>query len=230
MRAIKKSKKTWKELYRIEQAQKTENDFSNFCNKNSILCQKLDSVENKSLRTKYLKNADGDCPDFIIRKDDKYCFVEVKTLTNFTNAKREKEIDTRREYLQKKRRSGTILNDTIDFYTELWGPFRTFIQSASSKFKNVKFEYKYPRVLLVGGFNIDQIRMSALFHGSYLSYDIKLERWIGFQKKKPGLFDKTGSNISAVIYWNRDFNRYFCLENQRSLIKFSETTFNHFFS
>lgn len=229
MKIVKKVKRTWKEIYRIEESQKTEDGFSNFCKENNISCHKLDNVENKAFRIKYLKNPNSSCPDFLIEKGNKRCFVEAKTLTNFTNAKREKEIDARREYLQNKHQSGIILSDTIDFYTELWNPFRTFIQSSSSKFKNIKQGYQYPRILLVSGYNIDQIRMSALFHGSYLSYDIKLEKWVGFQKKKPGLFDKTGSNISAVIYWNTDFNRYFCLENHRSLIKFSEATFNHFF-
>ncbi|MFA5838374.1 MAG: hypothetical protein WC849_00305 [Candidatus Paceibacterota bacterium] len=230
MKTTYQTKKTWKELYKIEASKKSENDFSSFCKKNNIFCQKLDLVENESLRIKYLINSKGNCPDFLIKKEKLFCFVEVKTLTNFTNAKREKEIDTRREALQKKHQSGIIINDTIDFYTELWGPFKTFIQSCSKKFKNIKDKYKYPRLLLVGGSNVDQIRMSALFHGSYLSYDIRLEKWIGFQKKKIGLFDKMGSNISAVIYWNKDFNRYFCLENPRFKVKFSETDFKHFFS
>lgn len=230
MKVNKLAKRTWKELYRVQEARKTESDFSKFCEVNSIFCQKLDILENKPLREEYLKNADGNCPDFLIKKGDRFCFVEAKTLTNFTNLKREKEIDVRREALQRKRQSGIILSDTIDFYTELWGPFKTFIQSCSKKFKNIKDKYEYPRLLLVGGFNVDQTRVSALFHGSYLSYDIRQERWIGYQKKKAGLFDKIGSNISAVIYWNKDFNRYFCLENPRFKIKFSEANFNHFFS
>ena len=220
-----------KKNYKIQESRKTEDNFSNFCKENNISCYKLDSKENQLLRIKYLKKPDSSCPDFLIKKDNRCCFVEAKTLTNFTNAKREKEIDARRKHLQKNRQSGIILNDTIDFYTELWRPFKTFIQSSKRKFNNIKDEYnKYPRLLLVGGFNIDQIRMSALFHGSYLSYDIKLKKWIGFQKKKVGLFDKIGSNISAVIYWNENFNRYFCLENPRFKIKFSEENFDHFFS
>src|SRR3989344_997589 len=230
MKANMSKKKTWKELNKIQDAEKTETDFSKFCDDNGIACNKLDIPENRPLRVEYLKNADSNCPDFLIKKDERFCFIEAKTLTNFTNAKRQKEIDARREALHKKRQSGIILNDTIDFYTELWGPFKTFIQSTSKKFKNIKEKYKYPRLLLVGGSNVDQIRMSALFHGSYLSYDIKLEKWIGFQKKKMGLFDKMGSSISAVIYWNKDFKRYFCLENPRFKIKFSETDFKHFFS
>lgn len=226
------TKKTWKELYKIEASKKSEDNFSSFCEKNNIFCQKLDLVENKSLRNIYLKNPEGNCPDFLIKKENLSCFVEVKTLTNITNAKREKEIDKKRESLQKNHKSGTILNDTVDFYSELWGPFRTFVQSSSNKFKNIKINYSYPRILLISGFNVDQIRMSALFHGSYLSYKLvnsKLE-CIGFQKKKAGLFDKTGSNISAVIYWNDEFDRYFCLENLKAIIKFSEKNYNHFFS
>jgi hypothetical protein len=214
---------------KIQESQQTENNFSNFCKDKGICCCKLDDEKSQSFRTKYLKEPKSNCPDFLIEKNNKHCFVEVKTLTNFTNAKREKEINTRRELLQKNHQSGIILNDTVDFYSELWGPFTTFIRSSSKKFKNIKADFEYPRLLLVGGFNVDQIRMSALFHGSYLSYDLKLQKWVGFQKKKAGLFDKIGSNISAVIYWNNDFGRYFCLENPRSKVKFSEQLFNHFF-
>jgi hypothetical protein len=216
--------------YKIQESQKTEDDFSNFCKGKGISCYKLDGKESQSFRIKYLEKPNSNCPDFLIEKNDKHCFVEVKTLTNFTNAKREKEITRKREFFQKNRQSGIILNDTIDFYTELWGPFTTFMRSCSKKFKNIKSNYGYPKLLLVGGFNVDQIRMSALFHGSYLSYDLKLEKWVGFQKKKIGLFDKLGSSISAVIYWNDDFERYFCLENPRSKVEFSEQLFNHFFS
>ena len=193
---------------KIQESQKTENDFSNYCKGSGISCYKLDDIGGQSFRAKYLEIPDSNCPDFLIEKSDKRCFVEVKTLTNFTNAKREKEINTRREFLQKNHRSGIVLNDTIDFYSELWGPFTTFIRSSSRKFKNIRENYKYPRLLLVGGFNVDQIRMSALFHGSYLSYDLTLGKWVGLQKKKMGLFDKIGSSISAVIYWNEDFDRY----------------------
>ena len=144
MKIVKKAKRTWEEEYKVQKAQRTEGHFSNFCKKYGISCHKLDIIESRSLRSKYLKNADGNCPDFLIKKGNESCFVEVKTLTNFTNAKREKEIRSRREALQRKHQSGIILSDTIDFHTELWGPFKTFIQSSSKKFKNVKEKYKYP--------------------------------------------------------------------------------------
>ena len=96
------AEKTWKELYRVQESHKTESNFSEFCAKNSITCYKLDIEYNITLREKYLKNVDSYCPDFIIKKDKKFCFVEAKTLTNFTNSKREKEIDTKKEVLQKK--------------------------------------------------------------------------------------------------------------------------------
>lgn len=216
----------------MEESKKSENDLVKFCNKNGILCQKLDYIESKRLRIKYLKDPKGKCPDFLIAKESLSCFVEVKTLTNLTNAKREKEMDEQREILRKSGKNGILLNGVFNPVLELGGPFRTFIQSASGKFKNLKVEYKYPRILLLSGFMINLFSVHALFVGAYQSFkkvDEKLQ-YIGFQKTRPGLFDKTGSNISAVIYWNRDQKRYHGVENPKAIVKFPENHFHRFFS
>lgn len=226
------TKKLGKEISRMEKSKKSEDNFFDFCSKNKISCQKLDKIESGISKTKYLNNPEGNCPDFLITKEDLSCFVEVKTLTNFTNAKREKEIDKKRELLQQSCQSGVLVSDVIDFTAELKGPFRTFVQSASDKFKNIKSEYSHPRILLLDGFTVDEYSVNAIFNGSYLSY-IKVNnklQCIDFQRKKSGLFDKTGSNISAVIYWNQNHARYCGVENSRAIVKFSEELFHHFFS
>lgn len=225
------TKKLGKEMSRMEKSKKSEDNFFDFCSKNKISCQKLDNIESDISKNKYLNNPKGNCPDFLITKGDLSCFVEVKTLTNFTNAKREKEIDKKRELLQQSCQSGVLVSDVIDFTSELKGPFRTFVQSASAKFKNIKPEYLYPRILLLDGFTVDEHSVNAIFNGSYRSY-IKVNnklQCIGFQRKKSGLFDKTGSNISAVIYFNQNNDRYFGVENSRAVVKFSEECFYHFF-
>lgn len=227
------TKKFSKRVYKIEKSKRAEDDLIEFCDKNEILYQKLDDIDSKKLRIKYLKDPKGKCPDFLITKKSLSCFIEVKALTNFTNAKREKEMDERREFLYKSGKSGILINGVFDIISELVGPFRTFIQSASDKFKNLKVEHKYPRILLLGDdFVINTFSVYALFFGAYPSYKKINEKlqYIGFQKTKPGLFDKTGSNISAVIYWNRDQKRYYGIENPKAIVKFSEDRFNYFFS
>src|SRR3989344_8171559 len=164
------TKKLGKEVGRMEKSKKSEDDFFDFCCKNKISCQKLDKTGNEMLRVKYLSNPKGYCPDFLITKENFSCFIEVKALTNFTNAEREKEIDKRRELLQQSCQSGVIVSDVIDFTSELKGPFRTFVQSASAKFKNIKPKYSHPRILLLDGFTINDHSVHAIFDGSYLSY------------------------------------------------------------
>lgn len=225
-------KKTWKELYKKEASEKTETDFLDYCAKNNIFCAKLDSTENFILRKKYLIDRAGPCPDFLITKENISCFVEAKTLTNLTNAKREKEIDRRREFLQKNRQSGILTEGVVDVYSELKGPFRTFIQSAGKKFKNIKSEFTYPCLLLLnGGINVDQITVNGVFAGMFVTYRLigDSTQCAGFQKNKRGILESSGSSISAIIHWNRDENRYFCLENSRSKQRFPESDFQHFF-
>lgn len=232
MKTTSQTKRTWKELYKKEASEKTENNFSNYCKQNNILCIKLDSIENAPFRKKYLINDTGFCPDFLITKENFSCFVEAKTLTNLTNEKREKEIDKRREFLQKNHQSGILTEGVVDVFSELYGPFRTFIQSAGKKFKNIKSEFSFPRLLLLNGINVDQITINAVFSGMFVTYKLieNNTQCVGFQKSKRGILDSSGSSISAIIHWNRDQNRYFCLENSRATPRFIESNFLHFFS
>jgi len=114
-----------KQQYKQRKAFKSEETFKMLAPVKSITCNRLDGIYSLSLRKKYLKDPEGKCPDFICSKNNKYVFVEVKTLTNFTNAAREKRMEDR-------------VVEVFDPLPELKGPLRTFLKNASNKFKNIK--------------------------------------------------------------------------------------------
>lgn len=79
--------------YKQRKAEQSEINFSDFCKRRKIECVALDDPNNKFQRQKFLIKSNGKCPDFWCRKDKQEMFVEIKTLTNITNAKREKQIN-----------------------------------------------------------------------------------------------------------------------------------------
>jgi len=49
------------------------------------------------------------------------------------------------------------------------------------------------------------------------------------RKKERSLFDKTGSTVSAVVFWNKEENRFNGVANPKAKVEFSENNFNLFF-
>lgn len=210
----------------------TETFFELFCTKNGIECIKLDSKERMSDRTLVLKKASGKCPDFWCKIDGKEIFVEVKTLTNLTNQKREESIERAADEIKAKGLLGEMTSEVFSPEPELVGPFTTFLKDASNKFKNIKDTIEAPRILFIDGF-FGNIRFSAhsIFLGAYDSYkkeDTKLV-YCGMKKTERGLFDKTGSNVSAVLWWNKEIDCFQGLENTKPKISLSKDIFNFFF-
>jgi hypothetical protein len=76
-----------------QKAEKTEFLFSKFCLENNIECKKVDDPKNIQFKKQFLKKEEGKCPDFWCKKNGQEIFLEVKTLTNLTNKKREDLID-----------------------------------------------------------------------------------------------------------------------------------------
>jgi len=200
--------------------------FEEYCKEHNVEYIKLD---NYNKRDEFLINPNGKSPDFYCKKNGKEIFVEVKMLTNLTNAKREKIM---MEDAKQTHDKGSLVGPMRMFNPdeELQGPMETFLKSSSSKFKNLKFDY--PKILLLNGFfgNID-FAIHSIFLGAYDSFSKKNGKleFVGKRKIKRALFDKTGSNVSAVIYWNKEENRYNGVGNPNAKIFFPEEFFNIFF-
>ena len=79
------------------------------------------------------------------------------------------------------------------------------------------------------GFDLD---VRAIFGGVYPSIDFLENReCVGsnWKKDRPGLFDSTGTNISAVVYWNKNLERYETMANSKAQIPLQEEDFKIFF-
>ncbi len=224
-----KSKKDLKQ----EKASNTEDNFELFCQKNYDDFSKLDNINNLKEKTKFLTNPSGKCPDFWCKEKGKEIFVEVKTLTNLTNKAREDQMDRAAKRIQKAGLGGGILSPVFDPTPELEGPFTKFIKDSSSKFKNIKNEITAPRVIFLdaGLFGNSRFTTHALLLGAYDSYAMEDNELVyaGLKKEKRGLFDKTGSNVSALIYWNSDDNCFSGVGNPNAKISLSEEDFAIFF-
>jgi len=224
--------KQQRKRFKQETALATENSFEQFCQKNNIEYSKLDLQKNKSARNKYLINPMGKCLDFWCKKEGKEIFIEVKTLTNLTDQKREVIIEAAIDDIKSKKLPGGITSEAFDPIPELEGPFTTFLKDASSKFKNIRSNFQHPKILFLDGVAMPKrIILNAIFYGAFDSYKRKGSKLVtaGLQKTKRGLFDKTGSNVSALIYWNKDKNCFYGLENYKAKISFSENYFETFF-
>jgi|GEM_PF-5965596 len=210
-----------KKQLKQEKAKDSEILFENFCKKNSIECEKVDSFLNKNLRSKFLIKQNGKCPDFWCKKNGEEIFVEIKTITNLTNQKREHYLD---EVSGK-----NVPIDVFNPADELKGPLETFLKDASKKFKNLKKDINQPRILFIEGiFANSRFILRKVFLGVCDSYK-RGGIYDGLKKVNVGLFDKTGSNVSAIIYWDKESNCFGGIENFKAKIFFSDNKFDIFF-
>ncbi len=207
---------------RQKQADSYELKFETFCNKNRIEFIHLD--RDKKARKKFLKTPAGKSPDFICQKNNKNIFVEIKTHTLLTNEARNK---TMIQTIQAKKAaglSGTTIFSPFDPTPELKIPFEGYLRDASKKFKNIKDEYSFPRVLLLDGIQIVKTDICRIFLGKNLCVDNG-----EYIKECRGLLDSTGSNVSAIVYWDEYSNMYCGIENPKAKIIFSKEDFKEFF-
>lgn len=220
--------------YKQEKSFNAEKFFSKFCEDNHIICEKLDiQIEpSKKLREKFLQDVNKKRPDFWCKKSEKEIFVEVKTLTNITNQKRQQTIEKNIETIQKEGKKFGFTSEVFDPIPELKNPITTILKDASNKFKNIKSNINFPRILFINGiFGNPRFTTNAVFLGAYNSYakrDGKLVN-IGFRKKENGLLDNTGSNVSAIIYWNKDTEGFEGFGNPGAKVSFPEKDFQTFF-
>jgi hypothetical protein len=191
---------------------------------------KLDEKDNLRYRTTFLTNPNGKCPDFWCKVQNREIFVEVKTLTNLTNKAREDQVDKAIQKIKEEGLKWGITSPVFDPTPELKGPFTKFIKDSSSKFKNIKKEITAPRVVFIeaGLFGNSRFTTLALLLGAYDSYNEDLA-YVGLVKKERGLFDQTGSNVSALIYWNTDENCFYGVGNPNAKISLTEKDFAIFF-
>jgi len=220
-------------------AKKFEIGFSDFCDDNVIEFERLDDSGSEFQRGNFLIDINGESPDFWCRKDNQEMFVEVKTLVNITNDKRERQMNKAIESGRKEGKSYFPICAPFNLIPELMGPLESSLKKASSQFKNIKEEFDFPRILLLS--NVLGINSNALaiFLG-YPFYISKQKMSLGtyfevgknFQyidKLERGLFDKTGSNVSAVVFWNKEAQCFNGIANPLAKIKFSESSFSLFF-
>jgi len=205
--------------------------FEKFCNKNGVSCIWLE--RDNEARIKFLENPQGKCPDFLCSKDNNQIFVEVKTHTLLTNMAREKIVNRKIIEFKAAGLSGGPTSEPFDPIPELKVPFEGYLRKASEKFKNIDNKNKFPRVLLLDGFLLGGFDIPVIFLGVYPSYrkDYKENNlvYVGLSKKHFGLFDSTGSNVSAIVYWNKNLKRYEGMANPRARIALLENDFKKFF-
>lgn len=218
--------------YKTAKAQQSEINFSDHCQQRKIKCVKLDAPNNQSQRRNFLIQPSGKCPDFLCKVEGKNIFVEVKTLINFTGAAREKSI---KESNKASRVAGNFIHFSPLFepIPELKRTLKTSLKDVQKKFKNIKEEYKYPCVMLLCDvFGIELIG-HQIFLDAYESYMEKDEKLVycGWQKteREQGLFDKIGSNVSAVVFWNEPTKCFNYIANPKAKIYLSKRHFNLFF-
>lgn len=210
--------------WRQQRGKSAETNFETFCKKNGIFCERLE--DEPVTRKRILKNPEGKCPDFLCIKNGSQIVVEVKSHTLLTNEARNKAM---KEIIQAKRAaglSGTTIFGPFDPLPELKVPFRGYLRNASEKFRNIKQEYEFPRILLLDGVN--RFDAHAVFLGAYPSFR-RSGDYAGLSKEHKGLFDSTGSNVNALVYWDTDLKRYEGIENPRTKILLSEDDFRNFF-
>ena len=218
----KLSAKKWRQQKGLD----AESHFAKFCKESEISCIKLENSEKK--RKELLKDPSGPCPDFLCAKSENQIFVEVKTHTLLTNEARNRKMT---QVIQAKKEaglSGTTIFSPFDPRPELKGVFSGYLRNASKKFKNTKEIYKFPRILLINSHHANEFDVNAIFWGAYPSF-YQGGEYAGLKKEHAGLFDSTGSNVSAIIYWNNDQKRYEGRGNPKATVRFSEENFKKFF-
>lgn len=220
------NKKLSAKQFRQKQANSYELNFENFCSENGIGFIRLD--RDKEAQERFLENPRGKSSDFLCQKNDKHIFVEVKTHTLLTNEARNKAMVQTIQAKKAAGLSGTTLFEPFDPIPELKVPFEGHLRDASKKFKNVKEEYNYPRILLLYGMHVERFDAHAVFLGAYPSFRMD-GSYAGLKKEHKGLFDSTGSSVSALVYWSPDLKRYEGIANPRAKIILSEEYFRLFF-
>ena len=205
----------------------TEVDFENFCDQNNIIYSKIES--DVSERKDKLKKPVGKCPDYLCLKNGFHIFVEIKTHTLLTNEARNKYMKGVIYDKKAAGLSGTTMFEPFDPRPELKGVFDGYLRNASKKFKNIKEEFDFPRVLLLNSQSVYEHDITALFWGAYPSFKRGGE-YACLLKLHPGLFDQTGSNVSAIVYWNYKNKRYEGIRNSKAKLKLSEDVFKKFFN
>jgi hypothetical protein len=206
---------------RQQRGKSYETKFIDFCSKNKIKCIYLDtSIKEKK---KYLKNKQGKSPDFLCQKNNKSIFVEIKTHTLLTNEARNNEMLQIIKTKKSNGLSGTTIFKPFDPLPELKGVFEGYLRGASRKFKNIKEEYSFPRILLLDGIQVEEIDICRIFLGKL--WDVYGKTYI---KKEIGLLES--SNVSAIIYWVESLNKYKGVENHKAKFPLSEIGFNNFFA
>lgn len=200
--------------YKQQKAEQSEIDFFKLCEQRKINCVKLDDSANELQRQTFLTDQKGKCPDFLCEIKDKSIFVEIKTQTHFPNAKREKFIE---EYNDASRRAGNSIHSSgsFDYTTELEGFFKGILKDTNEKFKNIKEEYKYPRIMFLNGvFRIELIARTSFLGAT-----------------EEGVFYKTGSNVSALVFENKEVKCFDYIANPKAKteIYLSKKIFDLFF-
>ena len=207
-----------KNYLKQKKATRSEKIFQKFCVEKKIDCKRLDEPHTLFLRKQILKDPAGKCPDFICLKGSEKIFVEVKTLTNFTNAAREKRIEQK-------------IVEAFDLIPELKGPLRNFLKDASNKFKNIKEECDCPGVMYLDGVFGAPETIPVVYAGvchTYVKVGGEL-KYVGRTKTQRSLFDERGSHVSAIVWYNDEKKRFECLENSKARVKLTEGIFSFFF-
>lgn len=219
-------KKLGVKRWRQQKGSNAESSFERLCEENGIICIKIEGDGTK--RQEFLEDANGKCPDFLCEKNENRFFVEVKTHTLLTNEARNREMT--QIILAKKSAglSGAIMFDPFDPRPELKGVFEGYLRDASNKFKNIKKIFKFPRVLLLNSHHANEFDIQAIFWGAYPSF-YQGGEYAGLKKEHRGLFDSTGTNVSAVIYWNDDEKRFEGRGNPRAIFPLSNDDFKKLF-
>lgn len=218
----KKDTKQWRQ----QKGSDSEFSFEKFCKERNILCTRLEQDE--TARKEFLKDSNGKCPDFLCFNNGIQIFVEVKTHTLLTNEARNKEMTQIIQAKQSAGLSGTTMFEPFDPRPELKIVFEGYLRNASNKFKNIKEIHKFPRVLLLRSHHANEFDIQAIFLGAYPSFN-RGGKFAGFKKTHNGLFDSTGSNVSAVIYWNDEQKRFNGRGNPKAVILLSDKDFKKFF-
>ncbi len=208
-----------------------ENFFIDYCNNRNIDVIKLDKATDE-FKSNFLIDVKGSCPDFICKINLQNIFVEIKTHTIITNEANQQKLESIIKYNKEVlRNSSPVFWGPRDFKSELKDVFEGYLRKASKKFKNLKLNNNYPRILIIySDFAID-IDYIAIFKALYPTLNTKNTNvFYGNSNNERGLFDSTGSNVSAIVYFDNLEKKYRGIQNHNSPFLLDEDNFNIFFN